>query len=195
MKYQQTQLVGLLNLHTKDKPQRYDTFTICHISSQLSRINRRSNGRKCVSIRDAHSLSLQQNAKIGFKTFIRAQSYLRTVFDKTDKTKDTNVCELNLVPRKPITTLPPTSSKSIARKQKMPSPEFHLDPNWRRATSEDSTTTSGKGCLNTPTHLVQQVNCTNETKIAPRSSGKPVCIRVAYHLVHSDPQLESNPHA
>ena len=49
-------------------------FTIFNISSQITRIKRRVNERKCVSNRDTYFHSLSQNAKIGFKAFTGAQT-------------------------------------------------------------------------------------------------------------------------
>jgi hypothetical protein len=50
-------------------------FTIFDISSQLLQSKGRANGRKCVSNRDKHFLSLSQNAKIDFKALTEAQSH------------------------------------------------------------------------------------------------------------------------
>jgi hypothetical protein len=49
-------------------------FTIFNISSQPTRIKRRVNERKCVLNMNTHSLSLSQNAKIGFMAFTGAQT-------------------------------------------------------------------------------------------------------------------------
>jgi hypothetical protein len=68
-----TKREGGHSLDSLDKGKVMILFTIFNISSQITRIKRRVNERKCVSNRDTPFHSLPQNAKIGFKAFTAAQ--------------------------------------------------------------------------------------------------------------------------